>query len=228
MGQPRTGPSPAVTSQVAQRYQSWQDRLTSLRSTVCFCAVQHRASRSGRWPGRGRTARRSTSRFRALRGANPGWAGGWIREGPGHPVDNGGRSRCRRDALRSEGIPRPSSHSGKQARTRNSIRRRPDAPLAASGRRLMSSRTRPALARPGIKRGSPAAWPATPSHELGALALLPRGRLLGRPLAADHREPLGQDLLEVGHAAALHQHVPVAARRLDLLGRRRVARGRNR
>ena len=44
--------------------------------------------------------------------ANPGWAGGWIREGPGHPVDNGVRSRCRRDALRSEGIPRPSSQPG--------------------------------------------------------------------------------------------------------------------
>jgi hypothetical protein len=46
----------------------------------------------------------------ALCAVNPVWAGGWIREGPGHPVDNGGRSRCRRDALRSEGIPRPSSH----------------------------------------------------------------------------------------------------------------------
>src|ERR1700689_1222500 len=25
----------------------------------------------------------------ALCAVNPGWAGGWIREGPGHPVDNG-------------------------------------------------------------------------------------------------------------------------------------------
>jgi len=51
-------------------------------------------------------------RPRALRDLDPDWAGGWIREGPGHPVDNGARSRCRRDAFRSEGIPRPSSQLG--------------------------------------------------------------------------------------------------------------------
>jgi len=35
--------------------------------------------------------------------------GGWTQEGPGHPVDNGGRACCRQDGLRSEGMPGPSS-----------------------------------------------------------------------------------------------------------------------
>ena len=91
-----------------------RERLTSRRSTVCCYPVQHRASRPGRSavptplcheagacsclaPGAARTG--------AARG--PGWAGGWTREGPGYPVDNGGRARYRRDELRSEGSPGP-------------------------------------------------------------------------------------------------------------------------
>src|SRR4051794_18365923 len=38
------------------------------------------------------------------------------------------------------------------------------------------------------------------------------------PPAAQHLEALGQDLLEVLDRTALQQHVPVGARRLDLLG----------
>ncbi len=71
--------------------------------------------------------------------------------------------------------------------------------------------------------------PPVSQTSLGALAVPGPG--LGRlrlPLAPDDRQPLGQDLLEVGHAAALHQHVPVAARRLDLLRRRHVTSGRDR
>ena len=46
---------------------------------------------------------------RARAGPAARWTGGWKREGPGRPVDNGERARCRRDGLRSEGRPGPSS-----------------------------------------------------------------------------------------------------------------------
>src|SRR5690242_13279427 len=55
---------------------------------------------------------------------------------------------------------------------------------------------------------------------LGAFALRP-----ARAVAADQREPLGKHLLQVGDGPALAQHVPVAARWLDLLGSGQV-RGR--
>ena len=67
---------------------------------------------------------------------------------------------------------------------------------------------------------------------LGALALpggvRPARCRVAAALAPDHREPLGQDFLEVGERAPLHQHVPVAARRLGLLGRGRVTGDRER
>src|SRR5258708_16726993 len=61
-------------------------------------------------------------------------------------------------------------------------------------------------------------------------ALLRALALAGGPagavaVTADQRQPLGQHLLQVGDGPALAQHVPVAAWRLDLLGRGQV-RGR--
>ena len=47
-------------------------------------------------------------------------------------------------------------------------------------------------------------------------------RAVAVALPADQRQPLGQHLLQVGDGPALAQHVPVAAWRLDLLGRRQV------
>src|SRR5580658_7852935 len=52
--------------------------------------------------------------------------------------------------------------------------------------------------------------------------------LAGPALSPYHGQPLGQHLFEVGDAAPLHQHVPMAARRLDLLGLGQVTGGRDR
>src|SRR5579859_3608854 len=56
-----------------------------------------------------------------------------------------------------------------------------------------------------------------------SLAVAPTGA--AATFTADQRQPLGQHLLQVGDGPALAQHVPVAARRLGLLGRGQV-RGR--
>src|SRR5215471_15762504 len=44
-----------------------------------------------------------------------------------------------------------------------------------------------------------------------------RGALAAAAQRADLLQALGQDVVELGHAAALQQHVPVGARRLGLL-----------
>ena len=64
------------------------------------------------------------------------------------------------------------------------------------------------------------------TRELGALALASGpARAVAAAITADQGQPLGQHLLQVGDGPALAQHVPVAARRLDLLGDGQV-RGR--
>src|SRR6201994_2229094 len=55
---------------------------------------------------------------------------------------------------------------------------------------------------------------------LGAPAVRAADVLLGAPAFPDDLEALGQHGFEILHRAAFHQHVPVAARRLDLLRRR--------
>jgi len=52
-----------------------------------------------------RTGRKSSPR-------SSGWTGGWAWKGPGHPVDNGDRSRGQRDGPRSEGAARVLSSQG--------------------------------------------------------------------------------------------------------------------
>src|SRR5215471_3655997 len=64
-----------------------------------------------------------------------------------------------------------------------------------------------------------------PAAPLRALALAVLAVAVDPALAADQGEPLRQDLLQVGDGPALAQHVPVAARWLDLLRSRQV-RGR--
>jgi hypothetical protein len=83
-------------------------------SGMVLRTVQHLASRQGELAARARLGQEPVDRPRcqAQRArADPVacWAGGWKREGPGRPVDNGERARCRRDGLRSEGMPGPSS-----------------------------------------------------------------------------------------------------------------------
>ena len=83
-------------------------------SGMVLRTVQHLASRQGELAARARLCQGPLDRPRcqAQRArADPVacWAGGWKREGPGCPVDNGERARCRRDGLRSEGMPGPSS-----------------------------------------------------------------------------------------------------------------------
>src|SRR5260370_24455213 len=80
----------------------------------------------------------------------------------------------------------------------------------------------------------PPRWCARPlgaPRTSGAAALLALGRpglLLIAALAPDDGQPLGEHFLEVSDRPALHQHVPVTARRLGLGGRRLIAGGRHR
>jgi hypothetical protein len=83
-------------------------------SGMVLRTVQHLASRQGELAARARLCHGPVDRprcqaQRARAGPAARWTGGWKREGPGRPVDNGERARCRRDGLRSEGRPGPSS-----------------------------------------------------------------------------------------------------------------------
>jgi dolichol-phosphate mannosyltransferase len=73
--------------------------------------------------------------------------------------------------------------------------------------------------------------PARAGWPLSALALLVAGVLFQGPgfegpALLDYFEALGENRLKVFDGAALHEHVPVAARRLYLLGRRKLSAGR--
>jgi hypothetical protein len=109
-------------------------RLTSGGAAVWCCAQSSTwlAARVSWPPGPGCATGRLTGpdarRSAPGRARQPAGPGGWKREGPGRPVDNGERARCRRDGLRSEGMPGPSSLA--------CLEYRPGPPRRATGHRM--------------------------------------------------------------------------------------------
>jgi hypothetical protein len=79
---------------------------TGLVSRTCRLVSFRVASRQGALASSPPSEPGATRKGRTGLGRSSGWMGGWAWKGPGQPVDNGGRARCQRDGLRSEGAAR--------------------------------------------------------------------------------------------------------------------------